>query len=252
MKVTVLGSGTLVPSAGRGSPGLVVEAAGEKLLFDSGSGTFYRAAGAGIDWRSFSCVFYTHLHPDHTLDLVSLLFAGNYVPGQETGLELAVYGPQGLGDFIDSLCVAWPAITPKNYCLRLKELSHDATISGEAGWEVTAAKVSHGQAQSLAYRVTYKGKSVVFTGDTEYCESLVELSRGGDLLVCECSTDDSRIIPGHLSPKGVARLASESGVPHVVITHVYPPADPEELARCCAGQCDSSVTAARDLDVYDV
>jgi ribonuclease BN (tRNA processing enzyme) len=251
LKVTVLGSGTLVPAADRGSPGLVVEVAGEKLLFDSGSGTLYRAAGAGIDWRSFSNVFYTHLHPDHTLDLVSLLFAGNYAPGQEDW-DLAVYGPKGLGDFIDSLCVAWPAITPKNYRMRLKELSHAVAVSGEAGWEVTTAKASHDQAECLAYRVTDSAKSIVFTGDTEYCESLVQLSREADLLICECSTDDSRVIPGHLTPAGVARLARESGVPRVLITHVYPPADPGELARCCAGQCDSSVTAARDLEVYEV
>jgi len=251
LKATILGSGTLVPQADRGTPGLVVEAAGEKLLFDSGSGTLYRAAQAGYDWRGFSQLFYTHFHPDHTLDLVSLLFAGNHAPGAG-GQKLTVYGPQGLGDFVESLYSAWPALTPKNYCLQLEELSHGRVVAGESGWKVTAAKVSHTEAESLAYRVSEGSQSLVYSGDTGYCNSLVELCRGAELLICECSCPEGWEVPGHLNPAGVARLARESGVSRVLITHVYPPADPEELARCCQKECSSPVTAARDLETYGV
>ena len=251
MKATILGSGTLVPQADRGTPGLVVEAAGEKLLFDSGSGTLYRAAQAGFDWRGFSRLFYTHFHPDHTLDLVSLLFAGNHAPGAG-GQKLTVYGPRGLGDFVESLCSAWPALTPKNYDLQLEELFHGRVVAGEPGWEVTAAKVSHGQAEALAYRVSEGSRSLVYSGDTEYCNSLVELSRGANLLICECSCPVGWEVQGHLNPAGVARLARESGVSSVLITHVYPPTDPEELAEFCRQECGLPVAAARDLETYGV
>ncbi len=251
MRVIILGSGTLAPQADRGAPGLVVEAAGERLLFDSGSGTLYRAAQAGLDWRDFSQVFYTHFHPDHTLDLVSLLFAGNYAPGAGER-KLTVYGPHGLGDFLESIYAAWPAVIPKNYLFQAQELSHGGVVTGDPGWEVKVAKVSHGEAESLAYRVSEGSSSLVYSGDTDYCESLVDMSRGADLLICECSTTDAAKVPGHLNPSGVARIARESGVSRVLITHVYPPEDPEELALRCREGCSSTVEAARDLEIYEI
>jgi len=249
LRITILGSGTLVPQADRGAPGLVVEAAGENLLFDSGTGTLYRAAQAGLDWRSFLHIFYTHFHPDHTLDLVALTFAANHTPGLPER-KLIIYGPQGLKDFFSSICSAWPAVAPTNYRLQLEELSRGRGVAGERKWKVAAAKTSHGRAPSLAYRVTEGSKSLVYSGDTEYSESLVKLSRGADLLICECSSAEE--VPGHLSPAGVARIARESSVARVLITHVYPPQDPEELARRCRQECGSTVEAARDLGVYEV
>ena len=252
MRLTVLGAGTLVPHADRGTPGFVVNACGENLLFDSGAGTLYRASRAGLNWQELSRLFYTHYHPDHTLDLVSILFAANYAPGAQRGDPLYIYGPAGLEDFYKKISAAWPPVEPKGYRLSLCELAPGEAVEGDAGWKVETAPMEHGDTGALAYRVSDGSKSLVLSGDTQYCEALVTISRGADLLVCECSADDRHSVPGHLSPQGVARLAVESGVKRILLTHVYPPLDPDELARRCEQMCESAVEAARDLGIYEV
>ncbi len=252
MRLTVLGAGTLVPHADCGSPGFVVNACGDNLLFDSGSGTLYRAARAGLNWQDISHIFYTHYHPDHTLDLVSFLFAANYTPGAERSAPLYVYGPAGLEDFYNRVSAAWPPVMPKNFRLNLCELDAGEAVKGKAGWKVETAPMEHGDAGGLAYKVSDGSKSLVLSGDTQYCAALVKITRGADLLVCECSTDDSHSAPGHLSPEGVARVARESGVKRILLTHVYPPLDPTELALRCAGMCEATVEPARDLEVNEV
>jgi len=252
LRVTILGAGTLVPHPERGAPGLAVTTGKETLLFDSGSGTLYRAARAWLDWREISHIFYTHYHPDHTLDLVSFLFASNYTPNAERIEDLNIYGPCGLNEFYKALGAAWPSVVPKNFRLNLRELAAGETVESGSGWVVQTALVAHGDTGALAYRVTSDTRSVVYSGDTEYCPALVSLARGADLLVCECSADDAHQVPGHLSPSGVTRVIRESGVRRVLLTHVYPPLNPAELARICAQNTGASVEAARDMSIHEV
>ena len=256
MRLTVLGSGTLVPHPERGTPGFLVTAGEknreEKLLFDGGSGTLYRLARAGEDWREISNLFYTHYHPDHTLDLVSFLFACNYAPGAERKTPLRVYGPAGLKEFYRRVSRAWPSVVPIKYSLELRELEPGAVVEGKGGWRVEPARMDHGDSGGLAYRISCEGKALTLSGDTQYCGELVRLARGADLLVCECSADESRRVEGHLNPEGVARVARESGVARVLLTHVYPPLDPEIIAGQCAALCAAQVSAAADLENYDI
>ncbi len=92
MRLTVLGSGTLIPDAHRGSPGLALEAEGLLCFMDLGSGTLYRARQAGIDIEQLDCILLTHLHPDHTGDLVPLLFAFHTGPMARRS-KLVIAGP---------------------------------------------------------------------------------------------------------------------------------------------------------------
>ena len=82
MRVVILGSGTLVPTGVRGPAGYAVLSAGRVLLVDGGSGTLRRLYEAGIDYRAIDQLFYTHVHPDHTGDLVPFLFAQRYRPAR--------------------------------------------------------------------------------------------------------------------------------------------------------------------------
>lgn len=248
MQLTVLGSGTLVPLIDRGPAGHAVTVAGRTLLFDSGAGTLWRARRNGIAWQAIDQVFYSHYHPDHTLDLVSLLFASKYAPGKERQRPLYLYGPPGLEEFCRGLWRVWPAVEPRKFELARRELRPGDSVTGE-GWRVVAGAVSHGEAtaNALCYRVEETGgKALVYSGDTEYSPGLVELCRGAELLVCECSTAEERRVEGHMTPSQVARVAQESGVPRVLLVHIYPIADPRELARQVADQCRAQVEPARD------
>ena len=85
------------------------------------------------------------------------------------------------------------------------------------------AKTEH-RPESIAYRLDPAdgSGSLVFTGDTEYCGSVVQLAEGADTLLTECSAPDDAPIPGYLTPYEVGLIASEAGVRRVVLTHVFP------------------------------
>ncbi|MDP7654183.1 MAG: MBL fold metallo-hydrolase, partial [Candidatus Marinimicrobia bacterium] len=75
MKLTILGSGVKIPFPGRGNSGYFLQTSEHNILIDGGSGTIRRVADFGLDYRSINTIFYTHMHPDHTFDLIPLLFA---------------------------------------------------------------------------------------------------------------------------------------------------------------------------------
>src|ERR687886_1658559 len=94
MQITVVGSGTVVPSLKRHQSCVVVRAGGETLVFDLGSGAVRGMLGSGLDPFAVDRIFFTHFHPDHTVDVVPLLFAINYGAREKRTLPLHVSGPE--------------------------------------------------------------------------------------------------------------------------------------------------------------
>ena len=80
MKVTILGSGVLIPYPKRGNSGYFLESEKKKILIDGGSGTLRRIADNGLNYRDIDTICYSHLHPDHTIDLIPFLFALKHDP----------------------------------------------------------------------------------------------------------------------------------------------------------------------------
>ena len=78
MRLTILGSGTLVPVANRCNPGYLLDIANDTILLDSGSGTLRQISSAGRSIWDINQIFYSHLHIDHTNELIPLLFAYKY------------------------------------------------------------------------------------------------------------------------------------------------------------------------------
>ena len=88
--VTILGSGTCVPSLKRSSCSVLIDINGLKLLFDSGPGTMRRLLEVGITIFDISFIFYSHLHPDHTGELVNFLFATKYPDENSRTIPLTI------------------------------------------------------------------------------------------------------------------------------------------------------------------
>jgi ribonuclease BN (tRNA processing enzyme) len=96
-------------------------------------------------------------------------------------------------------------------------------------WQVTAAPAEHVQPylDSLAYRLDTEEGSIVFTGDTQPCDSVIELARDADAMFCMC-WDDQDVMdedgeaPGQCGTKGAARMAQEAGIKKLVLAHIGP------------------------------
>ncbi len=240
MEITVVGSGTVVPRLPRRQSCVVVETGEETIFFDLGSGAVRGMLRAGLDPFAVDRVFFTHFHPDHTVDIVPLLFAIKYGMEEERTRQLTVYGPEPFERFFGSITGVWGKWMLGDYPTEVRELPHTCPSPLDLpDLRVSWAPAEH-RPESIAFRLEEENRAFVYTGDTEYSESIVELARGTHTLLIECSFPDNTPIPGHLTPREVARTASKAGVERVVLTHIYPSADAlnlvEEIGHGYAGE----------------
>jgi ribonuclease BN (tRNA processing enzyme) len=244
-ELIVLGSGTGIPSLRRGSPGLLILWNNSKLLIDSGSGTLRRMLDVGVTYRDIDLLVYTHIHPDHVSDLVPILFACKYadLPREKELLCIGGHGFKSFFEKLSSIYGLW--IVPHSYQLTVKEISQEALAY--RGLKVLSRPMAH-ISESVGYRIEFKdGKSVTFSGDTDYCQNIVDLAFEVDLLVLECSFPDGKKVEGHLTPSLAGRIASESHCKKLLLTHLYPVCDQFDVRKECENVYKGEIILAEDL-----
>lgn len=222
MRVVLLGTGTLVPEADRRATGLLVQVDEMVAPVDLGRGVLDRMVEAGIDPCAIGRFFFTHLHPDHSADLVSLLFALRH--GREAGAPVRFHGPPGLGSLIERIGEAWPSARPESP-VEVHETGGGLLVDGPL--RVWAGPVHHGDRPALGYRIkdATTGRSMAFTGDSGPGPDLDRLVSGVDLLVAECGDGLAPRRGRHLDVDSFVDLARRSGAARVVVTHLDPRGD---------------------------
>jgi ribonuclease BN (tRNA processing enzyme) len=252
MQITVLGSGTVAPSATRMAPAYWVDAGSCRLLLECGAGTLHRAAAFGVPWWDATHVAVTHFHPDHWGELPMYLFALRWgvEPPRTAGLTLL--GPRGLRARLGQLAGAYGDwVTRPDYPLDVMELEPDTVHELANGVVLETCSTPHTD-ESLAFAVRTSVARLVYTGDTGPSETLAEFARGCDLLIAECSLPDARAIDSHLSPTSAGALVRAAGPGRVVLTHFYPVFGDEDPAAIVAAASGAEVVAAQDGDRFTV
>jgi ribonuclease BN (tRNA processing enzyme) len=249
IKVTILGSGTCVPSLKRSSCSVLMEVGSSRLLFDSGPGTMRRLLEARASIFDISHIFYSHFHPDHTGEFVPFIFATKYSNGNRRQTPLTAAGGRGFLAFYQGLKTVyghWIELAPG----LLKTIEFDNHRYDHRQFEdfsVETAPVAHNQ-ESIAFRVTGSdGQSVVYTGDTDYSETIIDLAKETDLLICECALPDKLRAPGHLTPSLAGDLAARANVRRLVLTHFYPECEKEDIKAQCRKTYAGPLVLAEDL-----
>ena len=252
MQITVVGTGTVVPRLERRQSCVVVETGEEMLVFDLGSGAVRGMLSAGLDPFAVDRLFFTHFHPDHTSDIVPLMFSIKYGASEQRERPLHITGPEPFVRFWGSATAAWGEWMIGDYPTPLSELPHECPAPLDLpGCRLSWAPAQH-RPESIAYRLDNETGAFVYTGDTEYSEAVVELARGADTLLIECSCPDDAPVPGHLTPGGVARMASEAGVDKAVLTHLYPSVERSDLRAEIGRRYDGKVVVAHDGKRFEV
>jgi len=243
MKLIVLGSGTCVPSLKRNAPGYHLEVCERQILIDCGSGTLLQLEKAGKSYRSIDAVFITHTHPDHISDLIPLIHALSATPDFKREKDLLLVGPRDLKKFYDS-CIASVIRKPKTFIIKVVEMEDKLDL----GYVYVFSKKTVHSENSIAYRFEDSEKSVVITGDCDYDEGIVELSKHADLLIIDCSFPDAMKVSGHLTPKECGLVAKRANVKRILLSHLYPTSQPDsDRLRECKAVFDGDVSLAEDL-----
>lgn len=251
LRLTVLGSGTIVPSQVRRATSLLLEAGGEEILIDCGPGALQSVEDAGRSYRDIHRILLTHFHPDHTLDL-GRLFSAMKNDTAVTGRQwLVIYGPEGLEEFVAGWDDLYGSIVPDDDKLNM--------VPMEPGYEIdigdmliTAGPAEHGGRPALAWRIDLGGRSIVYTGDTSYSERLTEFASGADLLVSECSFPDESPAEGHMTPSMVGEMAASADVSEVLLVHMYPFFGETDPAAEVRRRFNGKVTTGRDGLVIEI
>lgn len=245
MEIIIIGSGTAIPTLKRASPSIFLKIANKNLLIDSGSGTMRRLLDAQIDYLQIDYLFYTHLHPDHTIDFASFLFAYKN-PANLREKDLRVIGPVGFKKFYEQIIFLYGDwIIPQSYNLILTEVWED-DIEFDT-YRLKTKPILHSE-NSVGYRFeTQDGKSITISGDTDYCPQIVELAKDTDLLILECAFPDEIKIEGHLTPSFAAKIANESNCKKLLLTHFYPLCDNYDIQSQCKKHYIGKFLLAEDL-----
>lgn len=245
MELIILGSGTGVPSLRRGSPAALLKEGDQSILLDSGSGTLVRMLRAGVTYKDVDAVLYTHIHPDHVADLVSLIFACKYQEDPRAQ-NLLIIGGRGFRDYFEGLrWVHGSWMEAETFRIHIREVAADEVSIGDL--RITTLPLDHAP-HSVGYRITSAGgQTVVYSGDTDYCPNVVELAREADLLLVECSFPDGQKVAGHLTPFLAGRIAHEAGCTRLCLTHLYPPCDQSDIVKECHNVFRGEVILAEDM-----
>ena len=231
IRVTLLGTAS-GPRVHPGKAGIstLVEAGGQRLLFDAGRGVLPRLVEAGYPMNAVTKLFLTHLHSDHVLDIPDLLLMP-WAAAPERKVPLEVWGPAGTSDMLRHLEAAFAFdihmrrdVDESFSADGIKVLAHDISegkVYEQQGVAVTAFRVSHGRVDpSYGYRVSYAGRSVAISGDTSPSDSLVAACKGVDVLIHEAIDTDllqklvpdeqrrQAIVARHTTPEQAAQIFS--------------------------------------------
>ncbi|MDI6686791.1 MAG: ribonuclease Z [Desulfobacterales bacterium] len=249
MSVIILGSGTCVPSLKRSSCSVLMETGGAKLLFDCGSGTMRRLLETGTKIFDISFIFFSHIHPDHTGELASFLFATKYPETERRQKPLTIVAGSGFSEFytrLKNVYGEWIEFKPG--LLNIVEMDNKGKDSIDFGdFAVKSIPVEHND-ESIAYRITGLGKkSVVYSGDTDFSDNLVDLAKNADILICESALPDELKAAGHLTPSLAGRIARQANVKKLVLTHFYPECDQVDIEKQCRMTWSGPLVLAEDL-----
>lgn len=145
LSVFFAGTGGSVPSPRRGLPSILVRFGGDRLLFDCGEGT-QRQLLRSIGLAEMDTIFITHFHADHWLGLPGMLKSFAL---REREQPLAIYGPKGLREIMDSLRFVYGRLP---YELSVAELDSAETVRFD-GYGVTPVPASHRGASAVGYAI---------------------------------------------------------------------------------------------------
>jgi ribonuclease Z len=253
-----LGTSAAVASAERDTTSLVFVSRVGAVLVDCGGGPVHRLRRLGLDPLALTHVIVTHIHPDHAYGLPSLV-QNLILLGRRAPLTV-VCRPEHVEPLQELLGIfaLWP-VRPAAFPLELAPvgLSVGALAFESGGLRVRTAPTAHGSMPNFAVRVEPgNAPAVVYSSDTEPCDDVVALARGGGTLVHEATFPERHRgrYGAHSTAADAGRVAARAGAGRLILTHIDAEYHGEVAALVAEARAvfGGEVEVARELELYSV
>ena len=275
MKITLLGTGSPLPSATCAGPSTLVQAGGQNIVVDAGRGVIMRLVGAMCPPPFISAVILTHLHSDHICDLNDIITTRWISTPAAT--PLPIYGPKGTQKMIDGLL----AMLSQDETYRL---DHHDDLRAAGGMKVEVHEVEAGEsfvigdvkisvhatdhrpvAPTVGFRIEHEGIVGALAGDTIPCDGLYEMCKNADIYVQTVLREDlvrtfAPLVPTgerfldildyHSTVQQAAQTATKCNVKTLLLTHFVPaiqPGQEEEWRAMAAEHFAGDIVVGPDL-----
>lgn len=241
--------------AERSEPATLLVVDGRAYLIDCGIGTIRRLVEAGIPSETIGTIFFTHLHPDHTLGLVDVMSNDYFhLDLAHDARKIDIYGPRHTAELVDTafhflsipfavFAAEKPGFHPElpNSGLKSPFVAHEFEREGvvyhDDKIEVTAVENSHyalmpaelrASFHSYSFRIQTPHGVVVFTGDTGPSDAVAKLAKGADVLVVEVEGDAPELLrfvdhmaeQNHWTPQRKQQFIAHMTSEHLDVDHV--------------------------------
>ena len=226
MRIRFVGSGDAFGSGGRLQTCILLESGGFRCLVDCGASSLIGLKKAGVDPNEIETILISHLHGDHFGGLPFLILDGQF---SRRSAPLRIAGPPGIADRVaQAMEVFFPGSSgvQRKFETSFLELP-EGTPSAVGPLRVTPFEVVHAcGAPPYALRIELDGRTVVYSGDTEWTDRLIPAVAGADLFIAEAYFYE-KAVRFHLDYATLARRRSELGCKRLILTHM----GPDMLAR---------------------
>jgi ribonuclease BN (tRNA processing enzyme) len=251
MRLTILGSGSFLPNKRRNCSGYLLDIGSETVLLDGGSGILRQIVRADRSILEIVRVFYSHFHLDHIADFLPLLFTRKYYKPERPKKEIIIQAHPGFAYYFDNLLRMFEKWTvDPEYPAIFQPLA-----PGEydyPGYRLNVFPSAH-TPESLMYRFTESdGKSLLYTGDVDICDTLIDASRKVDLLLIECGNLSDAPMAGHMNPNQINEVIRNANPKRVILTHLPPEVDDTDIKLQFDKPFASRIDIAEDLKVIQI
>lgn len=202
MKLEILGChGPFAAKPGEAASGYLVSYGNTRLVADLGSGTLARLLNS-VTPDKIDGIFLSHLHYDHTSDMLTLKYALENTPN-----VIDVYVAEQKSNWYLEL------LNSKNF--NIVPIATETTFKcGELELEFY-----RGVHPVESYAVKVKGdKTLFYTGDTVYFEGIEKAAAGSDVILADCAKPDDFGGP-HMVKRDALKLARATGA-KLIVTHI--------------------------------